>query len=63
MTLKKTFIDVCPQFFFVYRFRRPTSFTFQKALNDSCAIIGSYFIDERVPKKGSFLAILVDKLL
>ena len=47
----------------VYRFRRPTSSTFQKELNDSCAIIGSYFIDESVPKKGSFLAILVDKLL
>ena len=45
-----------PQKFFVYKFKRPTSSTFQKALDDSCAIIGSYFIDERVPKKGSFFS-------
>merc|ERR1712082_337720 len=49
-----------PQKFFIYKFRRPTSSTFQKALDDSCAIIGFHFIDERVPKKCYFLAILVD---
>ena len=52
-----------PQNFFVYKFKRPTSSTFQKALDDSCAIIGFHFIDERVTKKCCFLAILVDKLL
>ena len=51
-----------PQNFFVYKFRRPTSSTFQKALDDFCATFGFHFIDERVPKNSSFLAILVDKI-
>merc|ERR1711989_295231 len=51
-----------PQKFFVYKCRRPTSSTFQKAMNDFCATFGFYFIDESVPKNSSFLAILVDKI-
>ena len=43
--------DQTPQKNFVYKFRRPTAFTFQKALDDFCATYGFYFIDKRVPKK------------
>ena len=43
-----------PQFFFVYKFGKLTSSTFQKALDDFCVILGFHFIDERVPKKSFF---------
>ena len=43
-----------PQKIFVYKFGKLTSSTFQKALEDFCATLGSHFIDERVPKKGHF---------
>ena len=51
-----------PQIFFVYKFGKLTSSTFQKALEDFCATLGSHFIDERVPKKGNFFSILGGQL-
>ena len=49
-----------PQKNFVYKFGKLTSSTFQKALDDFCATYGSYFIDERVPKKSSILTFKAD---
>ena len=47
-----------PQKFFVYKFGKLTSSTFQKALDDFCATFGFHFIDERVPKKKAIFSIL-----
>merc|ERR1711895_423901 len=43
-----------PKIFFVYKFGKLTSSSFQKALDDYCATFGFHFIDEIVPKKGLF---------
>merc|ERR1711875_397 len=53
--------DRTPPNFFRLQIQKADVFYFSKSTGCSCAIIGFHFIDERVPKKCYFLAILVDK--